>query len=549
MQLPNSLIIFFLLLLGNSFAQEVRILEDAPLWNHTSKLLAKNVKHYTFSKDGRRVIYITSDDIEDRSGALYVVNTDGTNKIKLADDASSIYVADLEQLIYGSDQGAFIINVDGTNKVKLSPENCARCTPAAVSLDAGLIVMKRFDKVYLVDFDGKVVAEAPQHGTNNGAYHFFEEENSIVYWSEGKLRMFNYLTKILDPKIEELDKWYEPFPVNGELFAYFGGKLYKIDPRKGNAECLSCDEDFSIRSQLIAGKNGISVGTTDWKRYYYDIASDTFYPIDFKSGQEKENSFVQMNEDGTQLLNGGFISEDFGRKNRKHVLYLFESESKENKAYAKTSQATTVIQKHMDDRYKIIHTQDVEQMQMNFYLYDYLKDSLYRITQPISGWSNFYISPKGNKIIYRKQHTISSSSNSFQGDIYILDLEKLEKDSTQEVGLVENKKVDVQHEISVTSDEITLKFWDGQSVDGDRISVKLNNKWLFQDLELKKIPKKLTVKLPKKGQYNLVMIALNEGDIPPNTASVLIIDGNKKNQISLSSDLHNAGTVKLIRIR
>ncbi len=83
--------------------------------------------------------------------------------------------------------------------------------------------------------------------------------------------------------------------------------------------------------------------------------------------------------------------------------------------------------------------------------------------------------------------------------------------------------------IPLQGDSIQLEFYDNAEVDGDSISLFLNNTLLFEHILLSGNP--FTFKLATKylGTNNdLVMVAENLGSIPPNTAYMVVISGGKR---------------------
>jgi hypothetical protein len=103
-------------------------------------------------------------------------------------------------------------------------------------------------------------------------------------------------------------------------------------------------------------------------------------------------------------------------------------------------------------------------------------------------------------------------------------------------------------EIEVDNNQLKLEFYDNGAIDNDSISVFVNNKMILQKSKLDYAPIKLDIKLDESLPYNEVsMFAENLGQIPPNTALLVIYDGNKRYDILLTSDLTKNATIKLIR--
>jgi hypothetical protein len=98
--------------------------------------------------------------------------------------------------------------------------------------------------------------------------------------------------------------------------------------------------------------------------------------------------------------------------------------------------------------------------------------------------------------------------------------------------------------LDIQNDSIAVDFYDNGYVDGDTISVFLNGKLVSQHLGLSEKPATLTIRLDRNVPQNeLVMYAENLGSIPPNTALMVVRDGKKSYNVTISSDTEKSGTV------
>jgi hypothetical protein len=97
----------------------------------------------------------------------------------------------------------------------------------------------------------------------------------------------------------------------------------------------------------------------------------------------------------------------------------------------------------------------------------------------------------------------------------------------------------------VNSNQITLNVWDNNKVDGDIISLKLNDNWVLTNSLLKKEKHAIPISL-KKRENELLLFAENLGSIPPNTAAVSIDDGTELRIFILNSDLGKSEMIKII---
>lgn len=136
------------------------------------------------------------------------------------------------------------------------------------------------------------------------------------------------------------------------------------------------------------------------------------------------------------------------------------------------------------------------------------------------------------------------------------DWEKTVPAPDPEVVLVEHKKKMEESftirkkvfttEIPLEGDSIELRFFDNVQIDGDSITLFLNEKLIFTHIRLTEKP--FIVKLPVN-QLNdtneLTMVAENLGAIPPNTAYMVAIVGEKRYDVNLSSTEETSGMIRL----
>ena len=100
------------------------------------------------------------------------------------------------------------------------------------------------------------------------------------------------------------------------------------------------------------------------------------------------------------------------------------------------------------------------------------------------------------------------------------------------------------HKIRVSSPNLTIKLYDHQIVDGDIVSLILNDEWVIENYSLTKQKHSIQITVPE-GNSDLILYALNLGKFSPNTAAIVIDDGVKEQQIILESDLEESGTLEI----
>jgi|GEM_PF-109221 len=100
--------------------------------------------------------------------------------------------------------------------------------------------------------------------------------------------------------------------------------------------------------------------------------------------------------------------------------------------------------------------------------------------------------------------------------------------------------------IDVASDSVRLSFYDNAEIDGDSISVFVNGALVIAHQELSERAFNVYVKLDSTKDINEVsMFAENLGKYPPNTALMVISDGEKRYETFLSSDFSGNATIRL----
>jgi len=102
-------------------------------------------------------------------------------------------------------------------------------------------------------------------------------------------------------------------------------------------------------------------------------------------------------------------------------------------------------------------------------------------------------------------------------------------------------------EILVDTGQIRLDFYDNGEIDGDSISVRINDRIVLSHKKLtaEPITTYVTVDLNNKFQ-EVEMIAENLGTIPPNTALLVITAGKKRYELFMSSTSQKSAKVRFL---
>lgn len=117
--------------------------------------------------------------------------------------------------------------------------------------------------------------------------------------------------------------------------------------------------------------------------------------------------------------------------------------------------------------------------------------------------------------------------------------------STAEKQFPQRRNVDLGT-LEVDSTELTIELIDNGEIDRDSVSLFFNNHQIANRQELTKKPLTYRISLDMTKPYNeLSMFAENLGIIPPNTAVLIVYDGKKRYEASITSTLQTNGTIRI----
>lgn len=109
------------------------------------------------------------------------------------------------------------------------------------------------------------------------------------------------------------------------------------------------------------------------------------------------------------------------------------------------------------------------------------------------------------------------------------------------------RKAELVKEIKVDTGMIKIDLYDNGQIDGDTISVYVNNVPKVSNSMLKTQPITIQVRVDEKRPVQeVIMVGENLGTIPPNTALMIVTAGNKRYQLYLTSDEQKNAMVRFI---
>jgi len=109
------------------------------------------------------------------------------------------------------------------------------------------------------------------------------------------------------------------------------------------------------------------------------------------------------------------------------------------------------------------------------------------------------------------------------------------------------RKAELVKIIKVDTGTIKLDFYDNGQIDGDTISVYVNNIPVVMNQRLTTKPISVKVKIDlNQTEQEVIMVGENLGSIPPNTALMIVNAGEKRYQLYLTSDEQKNALVRFI---
>lgn len=108
------------------------------------------------------------------------------------------------------------------------------------------------------------------------------------------------------------------------------------------------------------------------------------------------------------------------------------------------------------------------------------------------------------------------------------------------------RQKEVVRSITVNSPDIKIELYDNGEIDHDTVTVFINGKLLLYRQMLTDRPLTMDIHATPGIEYELVMYADNLGEIPPNTALMMVTAGARKIEVFLSSSEQKSAAVRFI---
>ena len=99
--------------------------------------------------------------------------------------------------------------------------------------------------------------------------------------------------------------------------------------------------------------------------------------------------------------------------------------------------------------------------------------------------------------------------------------------------------------LTVSSPEVKVKLYDNGQIDGDIISVYLDNKLIISSKMLTATPIVVSFNINEEDEvHELTMVAENLGSIPPNTSLMIVEAGTQRFDVRITSTEQKNAVVK-----
>ncbi len=108
------------------------------------------------------------------------------------------------------------------------------------------------------------------------------------------------------------------------------------------------------------------------------------------------------------------------------------------------------------------------------------------------------------------------------------------------------KPIRKEHKLVMKSHQLTFDIWDAQVIDGDIVSIYVNDECIVKEHSITGVKKSVKFDASDYKKVYLYLHAHNLGTIPPNTVTMTVSDGIQTLDIQLRSDLTGSSAVEFI---
>jgi hypothetical protein len=102
--------------------------------------------------------------------------------------------------------------------------------------------------------------------------------------------------------------------------------------------------------------------------------------------------------------------------------------------------------------------------------------------------------------------------------------------------VIESRVNELVKTISTSAKDVFIKIYDNGTIDNDTVSVYIDNKLVISKQRLTESPITVKINLDEKTSFHeLVMVAENLGEIPPNTSLMIVNAGDQQYEVRITS--------------
>lgn len=102
--------------------------------------------------------------------------------------------------------------------------------------------------------------------------------------------------------------------------------------------------------------------------------------------------------------------------------------------------------------------------------------------------------------------------------------------------ILKTRENDLIQTLTINSEVVVVRLYDNGQIDNDTISVYLDNKLVLSKKKLTAAPLTINLKMDESNDvHELVMVAENLGEIPPNTSLMIVTAGEQRFEVRITS--------------
>jgi hypothetical protein len=155
--------------------------------------------------------------------------------------------------------------------------------------------------------------------------------------------------------------------------------------------------------------------------------------------------------------------------------------------------------------------------------------------------------PKVTKPPTTTQQSVKDNYEQKKSDKSVLpnDSLKVKKNLDNSKEKMNKRTYEIIKVIEVSQPSIKIEIYDNGQIDGDIVSIYLNEKQLVASKMLTAQPISLQIEIDEKeAVYDLIMFAESLGSIPPNTALMIVTTPTQRYEINISSNEQTSGAIR-----